>query len=94
MGTITTTAIANLNNSNSYTENGSSTITTIDIECKFTENDEAKSVTWDPNTIDNEHMNKKSSKCCCIFTGKKGHNCDSSSDDEGCEKTERNSKEK
>ncbi|XP_953384.1 uncharacterized protein TA10180 [Theileria annulata] len=31
-----------------------------------------KSVTWDQNTIDNENMNKRSSKSCCIFTGKKG----------------------
>eukprot|EP00375_Theileria_parva_P001710 XP_764385.1 hypothetical protein [Theileria parva strain Muguga] len=40
--------------------------------CPNTSNE--KSVTWAQNTIDNEHMNKKSSKSCCIFTGKKKSN--------------------
>jgi len=26
-----------------------------------------KRVSWSPDTIDNEHMNKKKSKCCCIY---------------------------
>lgn len=26
-----------------------------------------KQVTWTSETIDNEHMNKKKSKICCIF---------------------------
>ncbi len=26
-----------------------------------------KRVTWTEDTVDNEHMNKKSSKVCCIF---------------------------
>lgn len=31
-----------------------------------------RKVTWTPETVDNEHMNKKSSKICCIFH-KEGH---------------------
>jgi len=26
-----------------------------------------KQVSWDAQTIDNEHLNKKKSKCCCIY---------------------------
>lgn len=36
-----------------------------------------KKVTWTADTVDNEHMNKKSSKICCIHHSKKqGHQCD------------------
>lgn len=34
-------------------------------------------VSWDPNIEDNEHMNKKKSKICCIY--KKQRNWDESS---------------
>lgn len=27
----------------------------------------SKQVSWDAHTVDNEHMNKKKSKCCCIY---------------------------
>lgn len=26
-----------------------------------------KQVSWDVHTVDNEHLNKKKSKCCCIY---------------------------
>lgn len=26
-----------------------------------------KQVSWDAHTVDNEHLNKKKSKCCCIY---------------------------
>lgn len=26
-----------------------------------------KQVSWDAQTVDNEHLNKKKSKCCCIY---------------------------
>jgi protein phosphatase 1 regulatory subunit 11 len=35
-------------------------------------------VRWTEGTIDNEHMNKKKSKCCCIYT--KPHNPQSNDD--------------
>lgn len=34
-----------------------------------------KKVTWTQDTIDNEHMNKKSSKICCIFHSKNEPEC-------------------
>lgn len=27
-----------------------------------------KQVSWDAHTVDNENLNKKKSKCCCIYT--------------------------
>lgn len=38
-------------------------------------------VTWDPSTIDNEHMNKKSSKMCCIFHRKRSWDSSDSDSD-------------
>lgn len=39
--------------------------------CKLRQREEVDSahpsITWDKDVIDNEHMNKKSSKKCCIF---------------------------
>lgn len=32
-----------------------------------------KRVTWTEDTVDNEHMNKKSSKVCCIHHSMAGH---------------------
>lgn len=34
-----------------------------------------KVVTWTEDTIDNEHMNKKCSKVCCIFRSKDRSEC-------------------
>uniref|UniRef100_A0AC34QQZ6 Protein phosphatase 1 regulatory subunit 11 n=1 Tax=Panagrolaimus sp. JU765 TaxID=591449 RepID=A0AC34QQZ6_9BILA len=41
-------------------------------------------VQWTTNTVDNENMGKKSSKCCCIYKRKKKWNEDSDSDSD-CE---------
>ncbi|KAE9553362.1 hypothetical protein FO519_003425 [Halicephalobus sp. NKZ332] len=42
-------------------------------------------VQWTADTVDNENMGKKSSKCCCIYKKKKKWNEDSDSDDSDCE---------
>ena len=34
-----------------------------------------KKVTWTEDTVDNEHLNKKSSKICCIFHSKNDPKC-------------------
>ena len=39
------------------------------------------SVQWTSDTVDNEHLGKKSSKCCCIYKKKKKWDEDSDSDD-------------
>ncbi|CAG9567582.1 unnamed protein product [Danaus chrysippus] len=45
----------------------------------------AKKVVWTEDTVDNEHMNKKKSKCCCIYEKpRRWDESDSESDDE-CE---------
>ncbi|SIO73708.1 protein phosphatase inhibitor 3 (I3) [Babesia microti strain RI] len=41
-----------------------------------------RNVTWAEDTIDNEHMNKKSSKRCCIFHKKRNPDESSDSDQE------------
>lgn len=43
-----------------------------------------KKVSWREDTVDNEHMQKKKSKICCIFH--KDDDCDSDEGDEGGEK--------
>ena len=41
-------------------------------------------MTWTEETVDNEHLNKKKSKSCCIYTKPKafGESSDESSDEE------------
>lgn len=58
-----------------------SSTTTISTTIRLIGSDSLRAprVTWDPSTIDNEHMNKKSSKICCIFHRKRSW--DSSDDD-------------
>lgn len=49
-------------------------------------NKSKKKVNWKEDTVDNEHLNKKSSKCCCIY--EKPHKYDESSsdsEDEDCD---------
>lgn len=49
-----------------------------------------KQVSWDEHAIDNEHLNKKKSKCCCIYTKPKklrdhGEDESSESDHDECD---------
>ncbi|XP_014671121.1 PREDICTED: protein phosphatase 1 regulatory subunit 11-like [Priapulus caudatus] len=41
-----------------------------------------KKVDWTTDTVDNEHMGKKSSKCCCIYEKPHGFGESSSEDDD------------
>ncbi|XP_015591753.1 E3 ubiquitin-protein ligase PPP1R11 [Cephus cinctus] len=46
----------------------------------------SKKVQWTQGTVDNEHMNKKKSKCCCIYEKPKSFGESSSEDsDDECE---------
>ena len=49
----------------------------------LTLNPRKKKVTWKEGTVDNEFLQKKSSKKCCIFHKEKPFDEDSSDDDEG-----------
>ncbi|XP_068903575.1 uncharacterized protein [Tenebrio molitor] len=53
-------------------------VPTLKLRLKKPKND--KKVKWTTETVDNEHMNKKKSKCCCIY--EKPRNFDESSSDE------------
>ncbi|XP_063375902.1 E3 ubiquitin-protein ligase PPP1R11-like isoform X2 [Cydia fagiglandana] len=45
-----------------------------------------KKVVWTDDTVDNEHMNKKKSKCCCIYEKPKAFGeSDSEDSDDECE---------
>ncbi|XP_075151327.1 E3 ubiquitin-protein ligase PPP1R11 [Haematobia irritans] len=44
-----------------------------------------KKVGWQQGTVDNEHMGKKKSKCCCIYKKPVAFGESSSEDDEDCE---------
>ncbi|XVF83054.1 hypothetical protein PTKIN_Ptkin16aG0101600 [Pterospermum kingtungense] len=42
-----------------------------------------KKVSWKQGTVDNEFMNKKSSKMCCVYHKEKSFDEDDSDDDDG-----------
>jgi len=46
-----------------------------------------KKVAWSADTVDNENMNKKKSKCCCIYEKPRdfGESSSESDDDDECE---------
>lgn len=46
-----------------------------------------KQVKWGEGTVDNEHMNRKKSKCCCVYTKPRafGESSSSDSSDMECE---------
>ncbi|KAA8586087.1 E3 ubiquitin-protein ligase PPP1R11 [Etheostoma spectabile] len=48
-----------------------------------------KKVEWSSDTVDNEHLGRRSSKCCCIYEkprqfGESSSESDGDDDDEGC----------
>ncbi|KAG8195360.1 hypothetical protein JTE90_001379 [Oedothorax gibbosus] len=44
-----------------------------------------KKVAWSSDTVDNEHMDKKKSKCCCIYEKPKAFGESSSESEDECE---------
>ena len=48
---------------------------------------EKKKVQWTNETVDNEHLGKKKSKCCCVYVKKKNFDVSDSeeSDDGDCQ---------
>ncbi|XP_037934055.1 E3 ubiquitin-protein ligase PPP1R11-like [Teleopsis dalmanni] len=43
------------------------------------------SVSWSEDTVDNEHMNKKKSKCCCIYKKPLQFGESSTEDEDDCD---------
>ena len=60
-------------------ENNENNIQTITLSLK-----PKKNVTWQEDTVDNEHMGKRKSKICCIFKRPR-LNPDDTSTDESCD---------
>lgn len=52
------------------------------VVLKLTNPGTDKKVSWEQNTVDNEHMNKKKSKCCCIYEKQKLFGESSDDDDD------------
>ena len=57
---------------------------TLHLKLRRPKND--KKVKWTTETVDNEHMNKKKSKCCCIYEKPRmfGESSDEDDDNDGC----------
>ncbi|KAL3282764.1 hypothetical protein HHI36_005931 [Cryptolaemus montrouzieri] len=71
-----------------YDEDNNQEVATVRLRLKKPSTD--KKVQWSTETVDNEHMNKKKSKCCCIYTkprsiDEENSSSSSDSDDEECE---------
>ncbi|KAJ1362923.1 hypothetical protein KIN20_022649 [Parelaphostrongylus tenuis] len=56
-----------------------------ELVLRLSRDPERPHVNWTTDTVDNENMGKKRSKCCCIYKKKKSWQDESSSDDSDCE---------
>jgi len=73
-GTTTTTIV----------ENGSRAMqASPNVVLKLKKPETDKKVKWDQQTVDNEHMDKKKSKCCCVYEKPKLFGESSDDDDSG-----------
>lgn len=48
-------------------DTSSASQTTATVRLKLRHPKSKKKVIWSNETVDNEHMNRKKSKCCCIY---------------------------
>ncbi|XP_052790625.1 E3 ubiquitin-protein ligase PPP1R11-like [Mya arenaria] len=55
---------------------------TLALKLRKPKND--KKVKWTTETVDNEHLNKKKSKCCCIYEKPRMFGESSDEDDDEC----------
>ncbi|XP_023702351.1 E3 ubiquitin-protein ligase PPP1R11 [Cryptotermes secundus] len=68
------------------TENGPLHQDVHTVRLKLRKPESKKKVQWQSGTVDNEHMNKKKSKCCCQYEKQRAFDeSSSSSEDEDCE---------
>lgn len=66
------------------TDSGSQDVPTVRLRLRKPRSN--KKVQWTQGTVDNENMNKKKSKCCCIYEKPKSFGESSSEDsDDECE---------
>ncbi|XP_060071171.1 E3 ubiquitin-protein ligase PPP1R11-like [Ylistrum balloti] len=57
---------------------------TLRLKLRKPKNDNSKKVKWTTETVDNEHMNKKKSKCCCQYQKPRMFGESSSEDEDDC----------
>lgn len=66
------------------TDSGSQDVPTVRLRLRKPRSN--KKVQWTQGTVDNEHLNKKKSKCCCIYEKPRNFGESSSEDsDDECE---------
>ncbi|KAL7071862.1 hypothetical protein ACQ4LE_008840 [Meloidogyne hapla] len=81
-----TTTITQVNATQDNTDNGDHLVLRLE-QPSTSENIAERNpprVQWTEDTVDNENLGKRKSKCCCIFKKKRDWN-DSDSSDEDCE---------
>ncbi|XP_071447195.1 uncharacterized protein [Hetaerina americana] len=66
-------------------EDQSETNERLILRLKLRKPESKKKVQWKSGTVDNEHMNKKKSKCCCIYHKPHQFGESSSESDDDCE---------
>ena len=86
-GAATYTEVIHEEPSSSSSSSSTVTSTSGSIRLRLTKNPprSARRVSWTADTVDNELMNKKKSKCCCVFQKAKNWG-ESSSEDENDDK--------
>ncbi|GAB6021955.1 hypothetical protein CHUAL_006116 [Chamberlinius hualienensis] len=60
-------------------------VTTPPLRLKLRKPKNDKKVAWSSDTVDNEHMNKKKSKCCCVYEKPRQFDESSSDTDDECD---------
>ena len=68
------------------TDGASAAPPTLRLKLKKPDEKDRKKVKWTSETVDNEHLGKKKSKCCCVFVKKRAFGeSDSEESDGDCE---------
>ena len=62
---------------------GASAPPTLRLKLKKPDEKDRKKVKWTSETVDNEHLGKKKSKCCCVFVKKRAFGESDSDESDG-----------
>merc|ERR1711971_750839 len=62
---------------------GASAPPTLRLKLKKPDEKDRKKVKWTSETVDNEHLGKKRSKCCCVFVKKRAFGESDSDESDG-----------
>jgi len=71
--------------SRTVTEEAVNSPPTLKLRLKKGDSKTQKKVVWSSETVDNEHLGRKKSKCCCVYVKKKAFGqSDSEESDDDC----------